>query len=69
MIPFSYKPVRPGDQFPWIGNDTRTVLGVLPYTGRYPQFFNVVLVLSSPHTHSGKIEMAYDDRALRLVSA
>lgn len=58
------KPVAVGDLLS-DGSTVRTVLGVLPYIGKYPAFFNVVLVLSSPVTLSGKIEMAYNDLALR----
>lgn len=49
-----------GDQL-----DGRTVLEVRPYRGKYPQWFNVVLVITSPHTRSGRIERAYNDLALR----
>ena len=58
-------PVKVGDQFPWCSSGFRTVLAVSKYHGRYPQWFNVSLTLSSPHTTSGRIEMAYDDPALR----
>jgi hypothetical protein len=34
------------------------VLEVLPYTGKYPQFFTCVLVLEAPRTKRGKLEMA-----------
>jgi hypothetical protein len=37
----------------------RELIAIRPYTGRYPQFFDCVLVLSSPHTRSGQIETAY----------
>ena len=38
-----------------------TVLAVLPYTGRFTQFFNCVLRLSAPSTYRGWMEMAYLD--------
>jgi hypothetical protein len=59
------RPVRKGDLFPWDESSTRIVLDVWPYTGLYKDLFNVVLVLSSPQTKSGRIEMAYEDPALR----
>lgn len=34
------------------------VLKSYPYTGRYPEFFNYVLVLEAPRTRSGELEMA-----------
>lgn len=36
-----------------------TVINIKPYTGRYPEAFNVVLVLSAPRTNAGTIEMVY----------
>lgn len=58
-----------GDQFPWGPDSTRIVLAVRPYTGKYPQWFNVVLVLSSPQTRSGTIEMVHNDLPLRRQMA
>lgn len=57
-------PVKAGDVL-----DGRTVLAVEPYTGRYPHWFNCVLVLSSPCTRSGRIERAYWDPAGRPSGA
>jgi hypothetical protein len=62
------RPIAKGDQFPWIEGKTRIVLDVLPYTGHYPHWFNCVLVLSSPHTVSGRIEKAHHDPALPLAA-
>ena len=57
------RPVAAGDLIPhWYGK--RRVLDVKPYTGRYPEHFNVVLILEAD-TRSGKIERAFDDPALR----
>jgi hypothetical protein len=56
--------VKPGDQIEHYVSGAR-VIEVKPYCGRYPQWFNVVLVLSSTQTSSGRIERAYNDRALR----
>lgn len=58
------EPVKAGDRMASYGGEA-TVLEVLPYTGRFPEFFNVVLVLSSTVRASGKLERAYNDPALR----
>ena len=42
----------------WWGSGGR-VLEVLPYTGRYPQWFTCVLRLSAPTTKSGYVDMAW----------
>lgn len=34
-----------------------TIIDVLPYHGKYPQWFTNVLVLSADRTKSGKLEM------------
>ncbi len=39
-----------------------TILEVQPYRGRYPQFFDCVLIFSAPRTKRGSLEMAYDSR-------
>jgi hypothetical protein len=36
-----------------------TVLAVLPYTGKFPEWFDCVLRLSAPNTRRGWMEMAY----------
>lgn len=48
------KPPKLGSRY-----DGRLVLEVHPYTGRYPQWFTHVLVLTSPYTCSGTISMAW----------
>ena len=45
--------------------DGRSVLRIGTYRGAYPQWFNVVLTVSSPYTRSGTVEYAYNDEALR----
>lgn len=68
------QPTKEGDLIPvwWStgkrneqGDPLARVLSVYPYAGRYPQCFNVVLCLHAPNTRSGRLEMAYDDQALR----
>lgn len=39
------------------GTPVAKVMGVRPYTGRYPQFFTHVLQLSAPNTRRGWLEM------------
>lgn len=58
------RPITKGDQVQYF-TGMATVLDILPYTGIYSQWFNVVLVLSSTRTRSGRVEMAYNDLALR----
>jgi hypothetical protein len=38
-----------------------TIVEILPYRGKYPQWFNCVLVLTAPRTKKGTIEMAYEN--------
>lgn len=40
-------------------NNRATILAVLPYTGKFPKFFNCVLRLTAPNTEKGYLEMAY----------
>jgi hypothetical protein len=39
-----------------------TILEVLPYTGRYPEFCDCVLKLPAPRTRRGWLEMAYNSK-------
>jgi hypothetical protein len=56
--------VKTGDLYPvWWTTDTlephmARVMAVIPYRGRYPQWFNAVLILSAPNTKRGSLEMA-----------
>ncbi len=58
--------VKKGDKIPTWFSDREdglsTVLGVLPYTGKYSQWFNCVLVLTAPRTRARQIEMAYNSK-------
>jgi len=58
--------MKPGDMYPvwWAtgkrdehGTPLAKVIAVLPYRGRYPQYFNNVLRLHAPNTSSGALEM------------
>lgn len=62
-------PVQVGDLYPvWWSTDKRDgqgrplakVIAILPYTGRYPQWFNAVLRLHAPDTRNGWLEMSVD---------
>ena len=54
--------IQVGDQYPtWFsGNPSgmSTVLAVLPYTGKFREYFNATLRLSAPNTVRGWCEMA-----------
>ena len=53
--------IQPGDPIDtwWAGDNT--VIEVLPYTGRYPQWFNCVLKITAPNTIRGWSTQAYWD--------
>lgn len=58
------KGIKVGDQINvwWhtdLPNNMATVLAVLPYKGRYPQYFNCILRLTAPNTNKGYLEMTY----------
>jgi hypothetical protein len=36
------------------------ILEILPYTGRYPQYFDCVLKVTAPATKQGYMEIAYN---------
>jgi len=52
-----------GDKIPTWFSDCpslqSTVLEVLPYRGKYPEYFSCVLRLTAPRTRRGSLEMAY----------
>lgn len=54
--------MKVGDLYPtWFSGEDHgcsTILAILPYTGRYPQWFNCVLRLTAPNTVRGWVEMA-----------
>ncbi len=52
-----------GDEYATWWDKKARVLGVYPYTGRYPQHFTHVLRLSAENTRRGWLEMAVDLRS------
>jgi len=59
------RPIQAGDRVQTFWNDAAEVLETLPYTGRFPEHFNVVLRVSAPSTRRGWLEVAFDDTVLR----
>ena len=67
--------IKGGDVFDsWFTGDREdgqsSVLAVYPYTGRYPEYFNCVLLLGAKNTGSKTVEQAYydPDRAQKEAS-
>jgi hypothetical protein len=59
--------MKPGDLYPvWWSTGQRNeqgqplahVIAVLPYTGKYPEYFTHTLRLRAPNTHTGHLECA-----------
>ncbi len=43
-----------------------TIVAIHPYTGRYPQHFTHVLVLTAPRTYAGTLEMSVKEEDINL---
>lgn len=56
--------IKIGAEIPFWGSGKESglsmVLDVFPYTGRFKEFFNCVLVLTAENTRKRQIEMAYN---------
>ncbi len=59
-------PVKVGDKITtWFSgreDEQSTVVKVLPYHGKYPNWYDCTVVLTAPETKKGTLEMAYRSR-------
>lgn len=52
--------IKVGDKIrTWWQPAGSTILEILPYSGKYPAWFDVTLVLAAPNTKARKTEMPY----------